>query len=221
MKQKLFELVPKYAVIPLISMVILNFLVYNGSNLLVGHMHHYNFSIKLDSMVPFVPAFISIYLLAFITWIVGYIVITRENKEICFHYTSAEMIAKLICFIIFLIIPTTMARPEITGSGIWHSISKLVYWIDEPVTLFPSIHCLESWMCFRGSLPLKKVGVTYKVIMFISAILVFLSTIFVKQHVIVDIIGGVLVVEIGLFIAKKFKTGEKLEKLIKKFVKKG
>lgn len=220
MKKKLFKIVPKYAIIPLISMVILNFLVYNGSNFLVGSHYHYNLAIKLDSMVPFVPAFISIYLLAFLLWIIGYIVIARENEEICYHYTSAEMIAKIICFIIFLILPTTMVRPEITGNGIWSLICKFVYLIDEPVTLFPSIHCLESWMCFRGSLPLRKVGKTYKIIMFISAVLVFLSTILVKQHVIVDIFGGILVVEIGLLIAKKFKTGTIFKKIIKKAIKK-
>lgn len=221
MKQKLFELVPKYAVIPLISMVILNFLVYNGSNFLVGSRFHYSLALKLDSMIPFVSAFISIYLLAFISWIVGYIVIARENKKVCFHYISAEMIAKLICFIIFLIFPTTIVRPEIVSDGVFNFITNFVYWIDEPVSLFPSIHCLESWMCFRGSIPLKKVGLIYKVVMFIGALLVFLSTVFVKQHVIVDIVGGILVAEIGLFIANKFKTGAKLEAIIKRIEKKG
>ena len=30
----------------------------------------------------------------------------------------------------------------------------------------------------------------------------FASTVLIKQHVVIDIIGGVLVVEIGLFLAK-------------------
>ena len=41
--------------------------------------------------------------------------------------------------------------------------------------------------------------------MFISAILVFASTVLVKQHVFVDIIGGVAAVEIGLCLAKIIK----------------
>ena len=45
-----------------------------------------------------------------------------------------------------------------------------------------------------------------KIFMFVSAILVFASTVLIKQHVVIDIIGGVLVVEIGLFLAKKLNT---------------
>lgn len=36
----------------------------------------------------------------------------------------------------------------------------------------------------------------------------FASTVLIKQHVVIDIIGGVLVVEIGLFLAKKLNTKE-------------
>ena len=32
------------------------------------------------------------------------------------------------------------------------------------------------------------------------------NTVLIKQHVVIDIIGGVLVVEIGLFLAKKLNT---------------
>ncbi len=216
MKKKLFNIIPKYAVIPLLGAVLLNFIVYNGSNLLVGSLPHHNFALKIDSIISFIPAFISVYLFAFITWIIGYIVISRESKEVCFFYMSAEMIAKLICLIFFLTLPSTIVRPEITGGGIWNWICRIVYFVDEPVTLFPSIHCLESWMCFRGSMHLKKVPSWYKWLMLISAILVFLSTVFVKQHVFIDIIGGILVVELSLLIAKIFKTGRifnKIEKL--------
>lgn len=213
MKKKLLNIIPSYAYFPLVMAVLLNFLVYNGSNILVGHLPHYNFTLKIDEMIPFIPEFISIYLLAFISWIIGYIIIARESEEVCFHYLSAEMIAKLICFVFFLILPSTIVRPEIIGNGVLASLAKLVYFVDEPVTLFPSIHCLESWMCFRGSIHLKKVPSWYKYVMFISAILVFLSTVFVKQHVFIDIIGGILVVEISLWLARKFNTAKILRKI--------
>ena len=52
----------------------------------------------------------------------------------------------------------------------------------------------------------EKQGTAMKIFMFVSAILVFASTVLIKQHVVIDIIGGVLVVEIGLFLAKKLNT---------------
>lgn len=106
-----------------------------------------------------------------------------------------------------------MVRPEITSSGLMMSLVNLIYTLDAPVNLFPSIHCLESWLVFRGSLACKKVSKAYKVIMFIFSVLVCLSTVFVKQHVVIDIIGGILVVEIGILISNKFNTGRLFYKI--------
>ena len=53
----------------------------------------------------------------------------------------------------------------------------------------------------------KKVGKVYKTFMFVAAILVFASTLMVKQHVVLDVISGIAVVELGLFLSKKFNLG--------------
>ena len=55
---------------------------------------------------------------------------------------------------------------------------------------------------------LKKVPKGYKIGMFIFTLLVCMSTVFVKQHVFIDIIGGILVVEFGLFLTSKFHLGK-------------
>jgi membrane-associated phospholipid phosphatase len=36
---------------------------------------------------------------------------------------------------------------------------------------------------------------------------IFASTVLVRQHVVIDILGGVLVAELGLFLAKKLGAG--------------
>lgn len=104
-------------------------------------------------------------------------------------------------------IPSTLVRPEITGNGIFDWLTNLIYQIDSPDNLLPSIHCLENWICFRGAMRCKKVGKGYKITMFISALLVFASTVMVKQHVFVDIVAAIAVVETGLFFAKRFNLG--------------
>ena len=48
--------------------------------------------------------------------------------------------------------------------------------------------------------------------MLILSLLVFASTVMVKQHVFVDIIGAILVVEIGLALAKRLNIYKKLDK---------
>ena len=42
--------------------------------------------------------------------------------------------------------------------------------------------------------------------MFLSAILIFVSVLLTKQHLFVDIFAGIAVVEIGLFVSRKFKV---------------
>lgn len=203
---KIYKILPKYAFAPIIISLVLNGLVYWGSKVITSDMYHYDFSISIDRLLPFVDWMMIIYVLAYVAWITGFIVIGRESREVCYEVMTAEQIAKLLCLACFIVIPCTIVRPEITGTGFCSWLSRFIYAMDSPENLFPSIHCLENWICFRGAMKCKKVGKGYKATMFVAAILVFASTVLVKQHVFVDIIGGVAVVEIGLFLSKKLKT---------------
>ena len=166
---------------------------------------------------------ITFYILAYVSWIVGFIVIGRENRQVCYEVCTAEQIAKLMCMAAFIVIPSTIVRPEITGNGIFEWLTGLIYRMDSPDNLLPSIHCLENWICFRGAMKCKKVGTGYRIIMFISALLVFSSTLMVKQHVFLDVVTAIIVVEIGLFVAKRFDLGRiyfMIEKKLSKIVMK-
>ena len=200
---KVYKILPLYAVIPIAASVILNVIVYFGNRIVTTEMFHYDFSIIIDEKLPFVAPMMIIYVLAYVAWVVGFIVIGRESREVCYEVMSAEQIAKLLCLVCFIAIPTTMVRPAITGNGFCNWLTEVIYLADSPDNLFPSIHCLESWICFRGAMRCKKVGITYKIVMLIAAVLVFASTLLVKQHVFVDVIGGIAVVEAGLFLARK------------------
>ena len=153
-----------------------------------------------------------IYVFAFPTWAIGYIMIAREERKICYRLFIAEILAKALVLVCFFVFPTKMIDPQHYYSNeIAHGfigwLCRFVYSFDEANNLFPSIHCLESWFVFRATFSLKHGGVKYKTFMFISAILVFASVLFVKQHVIIDIIGGIAVVEIALFLSKKYNLG--------------
>lgn len=202
---KIYKILPRYAFVPIIASVVLNFMVYFGSRIITSSMYHYDFSIFIDSQLPFVAPMMLIYVLAYVQWIVGFIVIGRESREVCYEVMSAEQIAKILCLVCFLVIPSTISRPEITGTEFCEWLSRFIYSMDNPDNLFPSIHCLESWICFRGAMKCKKASKGYKATMFVAAILVFASTLLVKQHVFVDVLGGIAVVEIGLFLTKKIR----------------
>lgn len=203
---KIYKILPKYAFFPILCAVATNMLAFYGTRPINQGMYHFDLSLGLDHMIPFLPQAVIIYVLAFITWIVGYIVTGRESREVCYQIMSAEIIAKLACLVIFLVLPTAMVRPEVTGSGFCNWLTRIIYAADTPDNLFPSVHCLENWIFFRASFRCKKVGRAYRVVMGVMALLVFASTLFIKQHLFLDVLGGVVVAEFGLWLSRLLRA---------------
>ena len=202
-KRKLDDFLPSYTRIPLVSMVCVHGLVYYATRLVTQKMPHYDFSLPVDGVIPFIPAFSVIYVLAYVQWVVGYILIARDSRELCCRVISGEIMSKLICMALFLLVPTTMARAKIVSDGFFDRIVGTIYRLDAADNLFPSIHCLESWVCFRGAMQMKNTKPWYRYFTLLFSLLVFASTVLIKQHVTVDIAGGILTAEIGQQIAQK------------------
>ena len=203
LKRKLDNLLPSYTRIPLISMVCVHILAYYATRLVTQKMTHFDFSLPIDDAIPFVPAFSVIYVLAYVQWIAGYIMIARDSRELCCQVILGEIISKLICMALFMLVPTTMVRAEFVSDGIFDRIVGCIYRLDAADNFFPSIHCLESWVCFRGAMRMKKAGSWYRYFTPPFSLLVFASTVLIKQHAVVDIAGGILTAEIGLQIGQR------------------
>lgn len=202
-KLRLGRLVPRYTVPWLLGALVWQLSLYFLAKLLTDNRYHYSLAISLDSKIPFVPEFMLIYWGAYISWGLNYILAARESREHCRRSITADLIAKAVCFVIFLLLPTTIARPGIVGGGLTAWLSRIMYAADTPVALFPSIHCLDSWLCWRFLTDCKKVPRRYKWVNFVFSLLVCASTVLVKQHVFVDIFAGIAAAELGLFISRK------------------
>ncbi len=205
MLKKLKNFIPSYAVIPLIICVIFNFSVYLGSRAFMQGRaaHYYDMTLAIDEAIPVIPAFTIIYFGCYIFWIANYIIVCRLGKEHCYKYLFADLMGKAICLLFYLFLPTTNVRPEITGTGIFDMLLNFLYTIDSADNLFPSIHCLVSWYCYAGLRDRKEVSVAYKNFSLIFALLVCVSTLVTKQHVIVDVIAGVGFAELTWQISQK------------------
>lgn len=194
-------IIPEFAVLSLIACFMVNGFVYWGAQLLMKEKYHYDFTSKLDNQIPFVKEWVAIYLVCYVFWAFNYILVVREGREKWFRFAFADILARFVCGIIFVILPTTNIRPVVAGNDIFSMLMRFVYQIDLPSNLFPSIHCLVSWFCFIGIRRSKKVPLWYKVFSCIFAILVFLSTQFTKQHYLIDIAGGIIIAELCYYIA--------------------
>ena len=212
-RQAIDWILPSYARIPLVLLVIINLSVYEGTQFLMMHAKHWDLSLSLDARIPFRPAWIVIYILAYLQWAVGYVLIARENQAHCNRVIAGELIAKLICMLIFLALPTCIDRPKVEGGGVFAALTRMIFAADLPGNLFPSIHCLESWICFRGAIGMKRVPRWYAPAMLMLTLLVCASTVLVKQHVLMDIPAAILVAELGLWLSGRFRAGRLLDRV--------
>lgn len=181
--------------------VVWNQSVYYGGNFLAKNAHHWNLELWLDPLVPFLPWTVSIYLGCFLFWAVCYVWMANEETSIACRFYLADFLAKGVCLIFFLLLPTTNLRPLVPGDGLWDHLMRFVYQVDAPTNLFPSIHCLVSWLCFIGarSLPRSPRWSVWFTGLMASAIC--LSTLTTRQHVIVDVLGGILLAEASYWAA--------------------
>ena len=111
LKENKRRLIPRYAVLPLLSVLVMNFVTYYLTSCLTAARLHMQMALPLDARVPLVPAFIVVYILAYGQWGIGYVLIARESEAVGSRILSGEILAKAICLVLFLAVPTTMVRP--------------------------------------------------------------------------------------------------------------
>ena len=206
------RMLPKYTRLPLLIILAFNFFVYYLPKLVEPYLKLHKIHTAFDDRLPLIPAFIFIYLLAFAQWAVGYIVIARDSPERCYRILSGELIAKALTLCIFLCYSTTMDRPEVEVRGFSTWVLAFIYKVDTPINLFPSLHCLESWLCFRGAIGLKRMPRWYTWLQLTFTLLVFAAVLLVKQHVWPDIVGGVAMAELGQLLRRLFRADRLLAK---------
>lgn len=205
------KFLPAYALLSMIFCWVFNCCIYSGTQLALGNQYHYDFTTALDRQVPFVKEWILIYVVCYVFWAVNYILVAREGKEHWYRFITAEMLSKIICGLFFIFLPTTNVRPEVVGEDFCSWLVRLIYSVDAPYNLFPSIHCLVSWYCYIGIRKSKKIPVWYQCFSCIFAVLVCASTQFTKQHYLVDIAGGVFIAQVCYTCMKRLNVYQKIE----------
>lgn len=199
LKKYIDPICPLFGIIPLISCFALNMLVYSGTMILCRDWTHYDLTTALDKSIPLVPEWIYIYFGCYLFWIANYIMVAqihREDKSAFYRFVATDMMSRLVCAVFYLGFPTTNTRPEFAVEGLSSYLLSFLYAIDQPTNLFPSIHCLVSWLCFVGIRGSKQVSLPYKIFSCIFALLVVASTQYTKQHYIADAVAGLLFAEL-------------------------
>lgn len=198
------HLIPKYAYFPLSLMVVINIIAYYGTRIVSKNIPHHSVTTDLDRALPFVSIFVIPYFLAYAQWVIGFIRISHVSRRHCYYILFGEIVTKLMATVVFVAFPTFMVRPYVESRDFCTFLVNVLYIIDTPDNLFPSIHCVESWFCLRGCLGQKSIPLWVKIAMFITTTVVFMSTLLTKQHLVLDLLGAVVMSEISLLIVSAF-----------------
>lgn len=200
--QKPISLLPQYGIVPLIFAFVFNMAVYCGARVIAGDWKHYDIESPLDALIPFWAPSVVVYLGCYLFWAANYILIASQEKKSVCQFFAADFISRVVCFIFYLVLPTTNTRPVIEPDGFWNQAMLFLYRTDAADNLFPSIHCLVSWFCYIGLRGRKEIPKWYRSLSCLLAILVCISTLTTKQHVVLDVFGGVFLAEVCYWIGK-------------------
>lgn len=184
--------------------VLYHFAVYYGSRLMIRDRQPLEMAVALDQYIPFVPQFILIYCLAYVQWIGCFALLLYRAPQICRRAAFSAVLSETAAFALFVIFPTTLRQPILPeNGGLWVEWVGLIYRCDAPpLDLFPSLHCLTSWLCWRSVREIPGLPRWVNVTHLAFTLAVVASTVLVKQHVVVDLPAGILLAELGFLAAK-------------------
>ena len=148
----------------------------------------------LDNKIPFWGWTVYIYDMFYPFSIIAFILLYKKDEKAYYKGIISAIMGCIICYIIYLFLPTIMIRPEIPNyDPLTNLVLKITYYFDNPpLNCFPSLHCI---FCFQVMFAYIKSNNTIKrkLIVSVIAILIVLSTLLVKQHYILDVISAFLI----------------------------
>lgn len=178
----------------LATLVLLSFGIYQSLN--VRRERVSVLSTGLDEKIPLLPAFSVPYLLYFpyLFFVVVYGILQSPQ----FMQIAASAVAvQLAAAAVYRFHQTHVPRPPVPGNTVFCRLTAFIYRFDPPYCTFPSLHVAYSLLCaywaralFPGLAPL---------FMGLTAVIIA-STVFLKQHVVADVVGGAAVAVLSILV---------------------
>jgi membrane-associated phospholipid phosphatase len=136
-----------------------------------------------EERLPFLPIFEYLYVLTY--FIAVLLVVTVRDYDTFRRLLHATGLTLLIAYATYLLFPVYFERPrlEVTSFHTW--LLSLEY-MDKPYNHFPSLHVALSWLAVHAS----QVSGRSRDGLWLLAVGISVSTLFVKQHYIADVLYG-------------------------------
>ncbi len=152
--------------------------------------------IPFDDKIPFIPEFCIPYVLWFpYVPLLALCTFIKDKKDFV-KLSVALFSGMILCSICFIVYPSMVDfRPTAEGKGFFLFVCRIIYANDTPsANVFPSLHCFEALTVHLGTFtfgPFRENKI-WHTLSFILVVLICMSTVFIKQHSIVDVFWGCL-----------------------------
>jgi len=158
--------------------------------------------LPVDDLIPFVPVFIIPYCYWHlqIVMTLAFLILSSRTGRHLHRMVISLAVSDLIAAIIFLILPTRMIRPEIQSAGILSDLVRLIYTIDLPYNLFPSKHVIWAIILNRIWAATGPRRLWFQLLNHGGTLLIIASTVLIKQHYTPDILGGLAVALLSIWL---------------------
>lgn len=153
---------------------------------------------RLDKYIPFMEIFAIPYFIWFIFIFITVAYFFLTSKQDFYKCCAFLFIGMTICLIIYTIWPNGhYLRVDLNSLGRSNIFTRIIgrlYKFDTATNVFPSIHVYNSigaMIAIRKSERLKNIK-WLQISTFILTVLICMSTVFLKQHSILDVFGGII-----------------------------
>jgi len=172
--------------------------------------------LDIDYSIPYMEIFVIPYIFGFYGFLfLSCLFYVLSDDEFFWRFVYSLIIASSIAFTIFLLYPTKIVlRPKTMPNTFLSRLMSKYYIRDVEANSLPSAHTFFSWVISLNLMrDLKNVKV--KISALLMAIAVSLSTLFVRQHYVLDVIAGIVVGFVSFIVASKFaRTSKDFELLV-------
>lgn len=152
----------------------------------------YEFVTIVDQWIPFMPVWIIPYVLWYLFLPGVLLLLAIRDKKACTRALLTQIMGIITCYIMYSIFQTTVPRPDVPGTDVFSVLVRGIYSIDEPYNAFPSIHVLGASALMLATYGAKNIGKWVNLGVQILGTLIILATVFVKQHVVLDMLAGLI-----------------------------
>ena len=143
----------------------------------------------MDDLIPFSEFFVIPYLSWHVVSLIMIVYLFRNDRPVFRKMMQFFIVGAIMSFAAFLIYPSCHSlRPDsFERDNILTWIVSMIYLVDTPTNVCPSMHVIGSMgLMFAAMYANEKLSIQAKTAMAVTVFFICVSTLFVKQHSIVD-----------------------------------